>query len=150
VRFVPDPRRNALSETVALARRWFEEVWNQKRNDTMEELLSPACSGFIEGHGDVVGPDVFKAVRAKFLEAFPDLRLEVEDAIADGSKVVVRWRANATHRGAALGLPATNASCAFRGLTWLEFEAGKIVRGWDGWDVGGLMQKLQSTPASQA
>jgi steroid delta-isomerase-like uncharacterized protein len=140
--------KEEVMSATELARRWFEEVWNQRRDDTMDEMLSPNCAGFIESHGDITTPDEFKAVRAKFLEAMPDLSLTVEDAIAEGDKVVVRWRAKATHRGPGLGTEPTGCACEFRGLTWLEFENGKIVRGWDGWDHGGLVRHLMA--ASQA
>jgi steroid delta-isomerase-like uncharacterized protein len=128
-----------------VARRWFEEVWNQKRDDTLEELLAPDCAGFMEGQEEVVGPEIFKAIRARLLEAFPDLSLQVEDTVAEGGKVVVRWVAKATHLGAGLGVPATGCRCEFRGLTWLEFEQGRLKRGWSHYDHGGLLQKLGGT-----
>jgi steroid delta-isomerase-like uncharacterized protein len=126
-----------------LARRWFEEVWNQKRDDTLEELLSPACAGYMEGSGEILGADVFKAVRAGLLAAFPDLSLQVEDTVAEGGKAVVRWVARATHRGPGLGLAPTGCRCEFPGLTWLEFEDGRLVRGWSHWDHGGLLRTLE-------
>jgi steroid delta-isomerase-like uncharacterized protein len=126
-----------------LARRWFEEVWNQKRDDTMEQILSPNCAGFMEGQGEIIGAEMFKAVRVRLLDAFPDLSVLVEDTVAEGTKAVVRWVARATHRGAGLGLAPTGLSCEFRGVTWLEFEDGRLVRGWSHWDHGGLLQKLQ-------
>jgi steroid delta-isomerase-like uncharacterized protein len=131
------------TSTVMLARRWFDEVWNQKRDDTLEELLSPACEGFMEGQGEINGAEEFKAFRARIFDAFPDLVLHVEDAIAEGDKAVVRWRATAPHCGPGLGLPPTGCPCEFRGMTWLEFPDGKLLRGWSHWDHGGLLQRLQ-------
>ena len=128
---------------VQLARRWFEEVWNQRRDDAIAELIAPACSGFIQGHGEVYGLEDVAAVRARFLSAFPDLSVEVEDVVADGDKVVARWVAHATHEGPGLGIEPSGHPCEFRGLTWLEFEGGKVVRGWDSWDQGGLLEELR-------
>jgi steroid delta-isomerase-like uncharacterized protein len=133
-----------------LARRWFEEVWNQRRDETVEELLSPTCAGFMVGHGEVGGAEQFKAIRARFLEAFPDLYLHVEDVVTEGEKAVVRWVARATHGGHGLGVAPTGNSCEFRGLTWMEFQGGKLHRGWDAWDLGGLMQQLQPAQRGQA
>jgi predicted ester cyclase len=132
------------TQTVMLARRWFEEVWNQKRDDTMDEMLSPTCAGLMEGKGEIESAEAFKAARARLLAAFPDLCLTVEDTVAEGDKVVVRWVACATHCGADLGPAPTGCRCDFRGMTWLEFRDGKVVRGWDSWDIGGLLQRLQS------
>jgi steroid delta-isomerase-like uncharacterized protein len=132
--------------TVELARRWFEEVWNQKSDQTMDQLLSPNCSGFMEGAGEIVGPDGFKAFRSRLLTAFPDLRITVEDAIAAGEKVVVRWVARATHQGPGLEKPAKGNKIELRGLTWLEFEGGLLVRGWSNWDYGGMLQQMEGPP----
>jgi steroid delta-isomerase-like uncharacterized protein len=129
---------------VQLTRRWFEEVWNQRRDDAIAELISPACTGFMQGHGDVYRLEDVAAVRARFLAAFPDLSVEVEDVVAEGAKVVARWVAHGTHKGSALGIQPSGQRCEFRGLTWLEFEGGKVVRGWDSWDQGGLLEKLRS------
>jgi steroid delta-isomerase-like uncharacterized protein len=109
----------------------------------MEELLAPDCAGFMEGQEEVVGAEMFKAVRARLLEALPDLSVQVEDTVAEGGKVVVRWVARATHRGTGLGVAPTGRPCEFRGLTWLEFEQGRLIRGWSHYDHGGLLQKLQ-------
>src|SRR5262249_57711395 len=64
-------------ENKGLARRWFEEVWNQRRTATIYELLRPDSGGHTE-HGDRVGPEAFAELHAAFLAAFPDLQLTVE------------------------------------------------------------------------
>jgi hypothetical protein len=33
---------------------------------------------------------------------------------------------------------------SFRGMTWPEFKDGRSVRGWDSWNLGGLLQTLQA------
>jgi predicted ester cyclase len=103
-------------DLAALGRRWFEEVWNQRRNETIDELMHQEGRGHLEGR-EVRGPENFKAASAELLRAFPDLRVTVEDAIAQGNQVVVRWNATATHTGAALGLTPTGRSVAVRGMT---------------------------------
>lgn len=128
-----------------LAKRWMEEVWNQRRVETIDELLLPQSIGHMEG-GEVRGPAQFKVVRASLLETFPDLRVIVEDTVADGDHVVVRWRVTGTHRGAALGFPATGREVNFRGMTWMTFHDGALVEGWDAWNQGALYQDLQTTP----
>lgn len=130
-------------DLAVLARRWFEEVWNQRRSETIDELMHPDGHGHLEG-GEVHGPEHFKALSAELLRAFPDLRVSVEDAIAQGDQVVVRWNATATHTGPALGLTPTGRSVAFRGMTWLIFRDGKVIKGWDAWNQGALFQSLQA------
>ena len=58
----------------------------------------------------------------------------------------MRWTVEATHGGNALGVAATGKRVAFRGMTWLEWQNGRLVRGWDSWNLGGLLQELADPP----
>ena len=114
-----------------LARRWFEEVWNQRRTDTIDELLPPEGRCHTDA-GLIVGPEVFKEkMHGPLLAAFPDLRVELEDVLASGDQVAVRWRVTATHDGDGLGMRATGKRVSFRGVTWLRYEDGKMTEGWN-------------------
>jgi steroid delta-isomerase-like uncharacterized protein len=130
-----------------LARRWFEENWNQRREAVVDEMLAADAVGHMEGT-ETHGRGDFKAVRAALLGAFPDLRIVVEDTIAEGDQVAVRWRVAATHRGDQLGFPATDQPAEFRGITWLRFDGGQIVEGWDAWNQGELVQRLRAAVAA--
>jgi steroid delta-isomerase-like uncharacterized protein len=132
------------SENSALARRWFDEVWNERREETVTELLAPDAAGHLEGGLEVCGPAEFHPVRAALLGAFPDFDVVVDQVIAQGDDVAVRWSAKGTHRGESLGIPASNRPAAFRGMTWLRFRDGRIVEGWDAWNQGRLLQDLQA------
>ena len=128
-----------------LAKRWFEEGWNQRNVDTVHEILHAEAVGHMEGF-ETHGHDDFKKVRASLLDAFPDMNVAVEDMVAEGDNVVVRWRVRASHAGHGLGIPASGQQADFRGMTWLRFKNGKLIEGWDSWNMGELMQKL-SQPA---
>ncbi len=128
---------------VRLARRWFEEVWNQRRTDTIDELLTDESVSHSEA-GPLRGKQEFKErAHAVFLSAFPDLRMTVEGVVAEGDEVVVRWSVTATHWGDGLGFPATGREVSFRGMTWIRFSVGKMVEGWDCWNQAGLMLSLR-------
>jgi steroid delta-isomerase-like uncharacterized protein len=131
----------SASENAALARRWFEEVWNQRRDATVTELLADPCEGHMEG-GLVRGPREFLAARAALLGAFPDIRVVVEGTLAEGDEVAVRWSASGTHRGEHLGPSASGRPVSFRGISWLRFDRGRVVEGWDSWNLGKLMSEL--------
>ena len=138
------------SENAALARRWFEEVWNQKRDATVTELLADPCEGHMEG-GDVRGPRDFLAARAALLGALPDLRVVVDGTIAEGDEVAIRWSAKGTHRGDELGPKASGRGISFRGISWVRFREGRIVEGWDSWNLGKLLEEMNvpgSVPAA--
>jgi predicted ester cyclase len=130
-------------DNATIARRWFREVWAEGGERTVDELLAPDAVGWMEGR-DVDGIEDYKAARRELLAAFPDLAVTVEDLIAQGDSVAARWSVRATHRGPGLGMTPTNRPVSFRGMTWLEFRNGRVVRGWDSWNQGGLLMSLSS------
>jgi steroid delta-isomerase-like uncharacterized protein len=125
-----------------LAIRWFQEVWNERREETIDDLFPEGAIGHMEG-AEIRGPSEFRRVRATLLAAFPDLRVSVEETLAEGDIVVVRWSARATHLGDALGFAASRRPARFRGMTWLRFAGGKITEGWDAWNQGALLEQLR-------
>ena len=137
-------------ENVALARRWFEEVWNQRRTDVIDELLTDASvchtdSGPLRG-----GAEFKQKVHSAFLSAFPDLRMDVEGTVAEGDVVAVRWSISGTHGGDGLGFPATGRRVSFRGMSWIRYSGGKMAEGWDCWNQAGLFQSLREPGAAGA
>ena len=133
-----------------LLHRWFEEVWNHRRTETIHELITPGRSGETES-GTVTGSHEFlDLVYTPFVTAFPDLRLVVEDVVSERDQVVVRWRATGTHTGAAMGLSATGKRVSFRGVTWLGVRDGKLTECWDSWNQHGLFQTLRGGPPASS
>jgi steroid delta-isomerase-like uncharacterized protein len=138
-----------MGNSAALAQRWFRDVWKEGGDATVHELVPPHGIGWLEGRM-VTGPHEFNEARSQLLEMFPDLNIQVEDVIEQDHKVAVRWSARATHRGQALGIAPTNRPVSFRGMTWLELDGGQIVRGWDSWNLGALIQTLTAPEGSAA
>ena len=130
-----------MATNADLARRWYNEVWKPGGESTARELMADRLEGYMEGV-EVRTRDEFLAERARLLAAFPDLVIEVDDVIEQGAKSVARWHVIATHKGAELGFPASNRRVTFRGMTWMEFKDGQIVRGWDSWNLGALLKQL--------
>ena len=126
-----------------LARRWFEEVWNARRDAAVHELLAENAVAHMEG-ADLVGPERFLEARAALVGAFPNIRVTVEDVVADVDHAVVRWSAEAHHTGELLGIPPSGRLVQFRGMTWMTFKDGKIVEGWDAWNLGALLETCRS------
>jgi len=48
------------------------------------------------------------------------------------------------HTGHELGIPASGRQVQFRGMTWMTFKDGKIVEGWDAWNLGALLETCRS------
>ena len=132
-----------------LLRRWFEEVWNKKRTDAIDEMLAEDCVAYGLPDPDAVlrGPEQFKALHRNFCGAFPDLHIVVEDVIASGDRVAARWSATGTHLGADLGFPASGKSVALVGATIGVIRDGKIKEGWNMMDMGHFFESLRGDGA---
>jgi steroid delta-isomerase-like uncharacterized protein len=116
-------------------------VWNQRRFETIDELMTPESVGHTES-GDLHGPDDFRRFQSEILSAFPDFHLSIESMVADGDDVVIRWQASGKHDGDWLGAKASYQQITFPGITWHRFKAGKLIEGWNFWNHVGTIQKL--------
>jgi len=133
---------------VNLLRRWFEEVWNEGRTELMGELLAAdAPVHGVGGGNDVVhGPAGFLPAYEQLTGAFPDIRFTVEQAISEGELVALRWTARATHSGDHLGMPATGRQVTVTGMVFARVRDGKMIEGWNNWDMMGLMHAIGQAP----
>jgi steroid delta-isomerase-like uncharacterized protein len=127
---------------VRLARRWFEEVWNARNLAVIDELAAPECVGHHEGGETTRSPAEWRQMQQRFLDAIPDAHIDLEEVLGDGEQVVVRWRCRGTHTGRGLDLDPSGRVIDVRGVTWLRYEDGRIVEGWDSWNLGGLLAHL--------
>ena len=132
----------AVDTNRRLAVRWMNEVWNERNDAAVDEILAPDVIGHMEG-GNIQSPAEFRAVRDQLLSAFPDLRVRVEEVIAEGDTAALRWSVTATHTGEGLGFAPSNSEAVFRGISWMRFREGKVVEAWDSWNQGGLLQSLR-------
>jgi len=127
-----------------LLRRWFEEVWNQGREETVDELSAAdaVAHGLGEGSEQEHSAADFKVFLRNMRSALPDLRIHVADTIVDGSKAVARLTVEGTHRGEGLGVPASGRRVNISGIVIVRIENGKIVEAWNSWDQLGLLQQV--------
>jgi len=136
------------AENKALARRLVEEAFNAGRLEVVDELVA---SDFVEHDPslteEVRGPAGVKELVAGYRAAFPDIRITIEDQIADGDYVVSRWSGTGTHQGELMGMPATGKQATVTGITIDRIVDGRIAESWDNWDTLGLMQQLGAIPA---
>ena len=124
---------------------WFEEVWNQRNAATIDRLLGEdtVVHGIADKNGgEVRGPKGFRAFHAAFLNAFPDIKVEVADTVAAGDKVVARCIVRGTHKGDGLGFKATGKPAEITGMCIARVKNGKIVEAWNNFDFLTLHQQL--------
>ena len=129
------------AQNKALVRRWFEQVWNKGRAESIDELL--ADRSVVHGLGpDLHGPSGFKPFHAQYRGAFPDLALRIQHMVAEDDLVAVHWIAEATHSGDDLGPAATGVKVKFSGMAIIRVEGNKLVEGWNSFDQLGLLQQI--------
>jgi predicted ester cyclase len=129
----------------SLTRRWFEEVWNQRRESTIDEMLAPqaALHGIASPDGQTVrGPSGFKVYWRTILNALPDVRITVLDTVTENNKVAVRCLVEGTHHGEGLGVAVTKQKVKFTGIGIAHFQNGQIAEAWNEFDFLGVYQQL--------
>ncbi len=134
----------SAEENVQIMRRWFQEVWNEGRTETIHELFSSegVAHGQESPEAELHGPQEFEAFVKKIRGAFPDMKLAVEDVFATGDKGVLRWSGVMKHTGDAPGMPASGRTVRLRGITMVRFAEAKVVESWDNWDQLGMLQQI--------
>ncbi len=130
---------------------------------TMRRLYELISAGDIDGFGDHVAEDFVeheetpgfepsregvKQMFRMYRAAFPDLRLEAEDVLVSGDKVVARVRATGTHQGEFMGMPGAGKSVDVQLIDIIRFgEDGLAHEHWGVLDALGMMQQLGAIPA---
>jgi predicted ester cyclase len=125
------------------AARGVFDVWSTGEIERLDQLVA----------SDVVHHDPYDPHGAEGLvgmkrtielnrNAFPDMQLTVEDQVAEGDKVVTRWRGEMTHTGELADAAPTGRRVTITGITIDRFEDGKIVAAWRSMDTLGLLQGI--------
>ena len=132
-------------ENKQLVRRWFEEVWNNGRAEVIPELF--AEDGIAHGLSDdpakpVRGPRDYTPFHAQFREAFPNMKIVIEDMVAEGDKVTARCSVRGKHEGNFRGIAPTQSPIDFTGITIVRIADGKIVEAWNNFDFTTMNKQL--------
>jgi steroid delta-isomerase-like uncharacterized protein len=139
--------RVSTEENKGVFRRYVEEVTNGGRLDTVDEIFGRYLAHQADGSVLERGPEDVKRFTSEFREAFPDIHASVEDQIAEGDKVVTRWRMRGTHRGEFRGMAPTGNEVSITGIGIFRFsEEGRVVESWDNFDQLGMMRQLGAMP----
>ena len=101
----------SAEENKNVVRREMEELFNHTGNlDVVDEIIAPNYVSYEPTSGEVRGIEGAKQFAATYREAFPDLQNTIEDMVAEGDKVVVRFRGRGTHQGETEALGPLRAS----------------------------------------
>ena len=129
----------------AIVRRYFEEVHNQGKREVLKEI---AVEDYVEHSpfpGQEQGLKGFQQ-RVEILQTAFTMNFTLEDMIAEGDRVVVRWTNHNVHHGPFMGIPATGKSAIVSGINIYLLRNGKLAENWDVFDALSLFQQLGTFP----
>jgi predicted ester cyclase len=139
----------APDELKARARRLPDELLTQGDLAVADELLAPDC----RHHAPAPlapGLEGLKRWARALRRAFPDLHAVVEDAIAEGDRVVQRLTLSDTHWGEYCGLPPTGRRATWQLVAIQRLGPdGKVAEQWTSWDQLGVLRQLDAPPSTK-
>jgi predicted ester cyclase len=129
----------STEQNKAIAYRSIDELWNDRNAEVIDEL-------FVEDYHDPARTDR-RSWKEQVIAMFaagtpPDMHITIEDQIAEGDKVVTRWKISFTHSVPFLGAAPTGKHISFSGISIYRLAGGKIVEGWFNSDELGMHRQL--------
>jgi steroid delta-isomerase-like uncharacterized protein len=126
-----------------VSRRWID-VFNERDDEGQADVIAPDYVAYapVSLEPAPLDSEAWTRFLAGFVEGFPDLRLTVEDAVAEGELVAQRVHFEGTHTGEFQGLPATHRRVEFHGLELNRFVDGRVAEHWFQLDSLTLLQQL--------
>ena len=134
-------------EMKALVRREFAEVWNQGNLDSVDAIFAPDYVGHDSGSPEpMLGREALKRFFADQRAALPDLQASIDDLVAEGDRVVVRWTTAGTQQGELLGVPPTGKRVTLTGISILRVAGEQIAEEWTTWDALAVLREIGAAP----
>ncbi len=127
-----------------IARSFFEEVLDQGRFDLYAESHAKDFVAHGENRDGTLDDDMAAAREER--KALPDMRVKVNQILADRDLVAVYWNVSGTNTQAGMGFPATGKKIKIDGMTIFRFKAGKISEEWSVWDMLSVMRQAGLLP----
>jgi len=131
-----------------LARRYLADFWNRGDEAAINEILAAGAVGHVAGKAFTAGPATLLARRVGLLSIYINPTFTLEDEIAAGDKVVIRWTFRGAHTGAGAGVPPTGKEVVATGINIFRIADGKIAELWVESDDLGELRQLGVIPAA--
>ena len=130
------------NENKELVRRFYKDVYVDWNMTFADEVLSPDFTSHDWPEGFPTGPLGFRKYYDDLRSTVPDARYEVDDLIAEGDRVVVRWRLLGTHQGEFRGIAPTGRPITLKGVAIYRVEDGKLKERWVVSDLFGVLEQI--------
>ena len=136
------------ADNKSIARRAMDELWTKGNLAAVDQLYSENCVFHDLGSPeDIRGRESLKQFARMYRTACPDLQCTLEEIVAEGDKVAIRWVSRGTHRGDLMGIAPTGKQVTFRGIQMQRIAKGKIEEEWAGFNTLGALQEIGALPA---
>ena len=139
------------NENTAIVRRWFEEVWNQRRLQTIDELLAPDAVAYdLGGPGATTrGVAAFRKAAEYLYSVFGEMHFVLEDIFGVEDRVAVRLTLTVKHTGKLGDLEPTGSTVNVPVMCMCRLKDGKLIEGYNCWDVAACL-RAANAPKTQA
>lgn len=133
-------------DKIALHRRYNDEVLSQGNLDLVDQLFTADYVDHAHASPEIHGPHGLRQFLTMLVNAFPDRHFTVEDRVAEGDKLAVRWTLRGTHEGEFAGVAPTGKQVSVTGISIHRFAGDRIQESWDYYDALGLLQQFGVLP----
>lgn len=142
----------SIEDDKEVVRRYYEEAFNEGRTDLLEELIAEDVVNHDPVSDETLTPEEARGFEGfvrhveAAREAFPDATVTIEDVIAEGDEVLVRFTFEGTHEGRFVGIEPTGNRVEGTNMVLMRLEDGKIVERWEESDSLDLLRQLGVLP----
>jgi predicted ester cyclase len=127
----------------AVFRDHFEQIWNNKDDSGIERFIAPNYRGFDPAEPEpILGVEGYRRHFVTITTGFPDMRINIEDILEKGDRVVARWHVEATHTGNFGDLPPTGIAIKFLGISVARIPSLQLVEEHGISDTLGVLRQL--------
>jgi steroid delta-isomerase-like uncharacterized protein len=131
-----------------VVRRLIEDHWNGKQAALVEDCFAPSVTLYTPD-GMLSQLEGASFLLQAYATAFPDFRIAIDDMLAEGDQVAVRYTFTGTHLGPLAELPATGRAVSMpNGVLIFRLTEGKVTEGHFSWDRYAMLQQLGVLPSS--
>ena len=141
---MPQQNQNqSMEQNKQVVQRFVEECWNQGNLNKASEFLADQVR-FHDAAFPGLSPGIQNARNhiEGTRKAFPDLRINIDDTIAERNEVVLHWTARGTHKGPFLGMQPTQRKVTIDGTSIYRLEGSKIAESHANWNLASMMAQL--------
>ncbi|UCD09101.1 MAG: ester cyclase [Dehalococcoidales bacterium] len=121
------------------------DVFNNRKTESLGEIYADTYTIHYPGL-ELKGIEAFSNYQHTVVNAFPDIRVKIDEIFGAGDSVAFRYTMEGTHKGEFKGIPPTGKKVKFQGVVINHFSEGKEVETWEFADRLGFLQQLGVLP----